>query len=100
MITRVQSGESLLQARKRLDQAIQARHAQAQQAPGRPHVAHGTDDLLTMREGALLARFDVTAAADPTEAFRKWVRRRALPVLRRGRVLLIRRCVVLAALVG
>jgi hypothetical protein len=98
--TRVQAGESLIEARQRLERALQARHATAQKPAGRLHVAHELQDLLTVSEGARLARFEVTAPGDPIGAFRKWLRREAIPVLRRGRILLIERRVLLAALRG
>jgi hypothetical protein len=53
-----------------------------------------------MEEGPRLLRFEVTAPGDPVEAFRKWLRRRAVPVLRRGRVLLVERQVLEAILRG
>jgi hypothetical protein len=59
----------------------------------------GIDDspFLTLEEGARLCRFDATAA-QPVLAFRKWLRRHAVPVVRRGRVLLVDRRVLLRAL--
>jgi len=53
---------------------------------------------LTVDEGARLLRFDVTAPGNPRECFRQYLRRHAVPVLRRGRVLLIDRRVLEATL--
>lgn len=78
--------------------------ATAQQAQGHSHVAghaceFGIRDspYLTVEEGARFCRFDVTAL-NPTVAFRKWLARQAVPVVRRGKVLLIERRVLEAVL--
>jgi hypothetical protein len=57
-------------------------------------------EYLTLDEGATLLRFDVTSPANPRKAFGKWLRRHAVPVLRRGRVLLVERRVLVAMLKG
>lgn len=53
---------------------------------------------LTVEEGAKLLRFDVTAPTDPEKNFRRYLHRHAIPVLRRGRVLLVDRRVLEATL--
>jgi hypothetical protein len=53
---------------------------------------------LTLDEGARLLRFDVTAPGRPRARFLAWLRREHVPVLRRGRVLLVERHVLDAAL--
>jgi hypothetical protein len=105
--TRPRTGESLLEARRRLERAImarqrlggtlQSRNPAPQHTPGALHVEH-QPHYLTTGEGARLARFDLTAPHNPRMAFRKWLRRWNIPVLRRGRVLLVDRRLVLAAL--
>lgn len=52
--------------------------------------------FLTLDEGARFCRFD--ACQDPVVAFRKWLRRNAVPVRKRGRKLLVERRVLLAAM--
>jgi hypothetical protein len=49
--------------------------------------------FLTLEEGARFCRFDATAA-DPADAFRKWLHRHSVPVVRRGRVVLVERRVL------
>jgi hypothetical protein len=44
---------------------------------------------LTVAEAARFCRFDT--CAEPREAFRKWARRQGLPMVRRGRMLLVDR---------
>jgi hypothetical protein len=46
---------------------------------------------LTIAEGARFLRFDVTAPSDPEGAFRRWLRRQAVPLRKRGRTILIER---------
>lgn len=53
--------------------------------------------FLTAEEAARYLRFDVTAA-DPVHAFRRWAARWAVPIRRRGRVLLVERRVLDSAL--
>lgn len=63
------------------------------------HVAadrHRPSDELTLEEGARLCRFDT--CQDPVQAFRKWLRRQGVPVVRRGRMLLVERRVLDAML--
>lgn len=52
---------------------------------------------LTMEEAARFCRFDATADK-PAVAFRRWLHRHAVPVVRRGRVLLVDRRVLEATL--
>lgn len=59
---------------------------------------HSRPEYLTLDEGAKLLRFDVTAPSDPRKNFRLYLHRHAIPVLRRGRVLLIDRRVLEATL--
>lgn len=98
MKTRVQAGERLLEARRRLERALQVSAAPAQQA-SRDLYVPDQPEYLTLAEGARLLRFDATAAS-PVPAFRKWLRREAVPVRRRGRVLLVERRELEAALRG
>ncbi len=55
-------------------------------------------EYLTIPELTRLLRFDVTAPAKPELACRQWLRRQAVPVLKRGRTLLIERRVIEALL--
>lgn len=55
-------------------------------------------DYLTLDEGARLLRFDVTAPRSMRQAFRHYLHRHAIPILRRGRVLLVERQILLATL--
>jgi hypothetical protein len=55
-------------------------------------------EFLTLGEGAELLRFTVTAPKEPVQAFREWLHRQAIPVLRRGRVILVERAVLLEML--
>ena len=68
--------------------------------PPRQTIAGPAPELLTLEEGARLCRFDVTAPAAPVNGFRKWLVRQGVPVLRRGRVLLVERRVLMAYLRG
>jgi len=43
---------------------------------------------LTLDEGARFCRFDQTAE-NPREAFRRWLHRHAVPIRKRGKVLLV-----------
>jgi hypothetical protein len=52
-------------------------------------------EFLTLGEGAELLRFTVTAPKEPVQAFREWLHRHAVPIVRRGRVLLVERRVLL-----
>jgi hypothetical protein len=52
--------------------------------------------FLTLEEGARHCRFDT--CLHPVVAFRQWLRRQGVPVVRRGRVLLIDRRVLDAVL--
>lgn len=51
-------------------------------------------EYLTLDEGARLLRFDQTAPKSVVRAFRQWLRRNGVPVLKRGRTLLIDRRVL------
>lgn len=55
-------------------------------------------EYLTLDEGAKLLRFDVTAPKCVREAFRQYLRGHAIPVKRRGRVILIEKRVLEATL--
>lgn len=75
--------------------------------PARPlHVAHqpvqvaAGSPYLTLAEGARHCRFDVTAPGDPVNAFRRWLHRDGVPLVRRGRVLLVERAVLDAFMAG
>lgn len=53
---------------------------------------------LTLDEGARFCRFDVTAPKNPLDAFRRWLHRQAVPVVRRGRTLLVEKALLEAML--
>lgn len=77
-----------------------------QQTQGHAHVVGAALEFgiadspyLTLDEGARFCRFDATAV-NPAVAFRKWLHRQAVPIVRRGRVLLVERRVLDAVLRG
>lgn len=99
MTTTVQPGETLLGARRRLDRRLQAGHAGAQQGQGARRGAVGAAQLgladspfLTLEEAARYLRFD--ACAFPVRACLKFLVRQAVPVVRRGRAVLVERRVL------
>jgi hypothetical protein len=99
-MTRPLPGESLLEARRRLDRELETLPAPAQEPQGDRHVARrpaqiGIADspFLTVAEAARFCRFDATAN-DPEDAFRQWARRQGLPIRRRGRFLMVERRVL------
>src|SRR4051812_49076576 len=104
LTTRPLPGESLLDARRRLE-GLEAATSPAQQPDRGVDVSDrlgkslGIADspFLTAEEAARYLRFDVTAA-DPVHAFRRWAARWAIPIRRRGRVLLVERRVLDLAL--
>jgi hypothetical protein len=53
---------------------------------------------LTVDEAARFCRFDATAPQSIAKSFRAWLHRQAVPIIRRGRVLLIEKRVLEAAL--
>jgi hypothetical protein len=53
---------------------------------------------LTLAEGAIRWRFTVTAPKEPVQALREWLARNAVPIKRRGRVILVETAVVDAML--
>ena len=55
-------------------------------------IGHPASPYLTLAEAADFCRFDT--CANPVIAFRKWCRRHHVPVVRRGRVLLVNRQVL------
>lgn len=57
-------------------------------------------EFLTIAELTRLLRFDATAPSKPEIACRQWLRRQAVPVLKRGRTLLVERRVIDAILRG
>jgi hypothetical protein len=81
-----------------------ARATNAQQAQGGLDAGHGLAQLdrgspfLTLAEGAAYCRFDTCVT--PTAAFRKWLHRQAVPIVRRGRMLLVERRVLDLVLKG
>jgi hypothetical protein len=95
-----------MDARRRLEGAGQARSTSAQESDRGAHVGDqlgqvGIPDspFLTLAEGARFVRFDASSKL-PSKAFRKWLRRHSVPVLRRGRVLLVERRILEAILRG
>lgn len=66
----------------------------APQAPGQFGIVDSP--FLTLAEGARYCRFD--DCLQPVVMFRKWLRRQGVPVVRRGRELLIDRRVLDAVL--
>jgi hypothetical protein len=58
--------------------------------------AAAASPFLTLGEAAIYLRFDV--CADPARSCRRWLHRHAVPVVRRGRALLIERRVLEAIL--
>ena len=102
MITRLRPGERLMDARRRLDQALEAGAPAAQQAQGDAHgrakVGLPDSPFLTMAEGARLARFD--GCKNPARAFQKWLVRKAAPVIAGRGKLLIDRDVLFSLLKG
>jgi hypothetical protein len=87
-------GESLMDARRRLDAAGKTGERQlvggvVQVPQGRVEVGLPDSPFLTLAEGARFARFD--DCADPVRAFYKWLSREAVPVRRRGRKVLVER---------
>lgn len=66
----------------------------APQAPGQFGIADSP--FLTLEEGARYCRFD--DCRRPVVCFRQWLRRQGIPVVRRGRGLLIDRRVLDAVL--
>jgi len=84
--TRPAPGESLLDARKRLDRVVQSRAAAPQQSARGLHVSH-EPQYLTLDELARRLRFDTTSKT-PRESCRQWAHRHAVPFVRRGRLLL------------
>lgn len=97
MTTTLLPGESLMDARRRLERerpALDARQGDAVGrviggAHGRLEVGLPDSPYLTLEEGARFARFD--DCADPVRAFYKWLGREAVPVRRRGRKVLVER---------
>lgn len=78
---------------------LKASRPAAQQAQGDSDVVHLPEYLL-LDEVARICRFDVTAPSRPSAAAWEWLRREAVPVLRRGRTLLVERRVLDAVLRG
>jgi hypothetical protein len=54
-----------------------------------PEIGIRDSPFLTLAEGARFCRFDATAPRHTTEVFRQWLRRHNVPLVRRGRVLLV-----------
>lgn len=86
------------------NRALQSVAPRVQQVRRPAHAANqasdvGIDDspFLTLEEGARLCRFDATSVT-PTIAFRKWLHRQGVPIVRRGRVLLVDRRVLMLKL--
>lgn len=90
-------GESLMDARRRLErEGATVNAGERQLVGGIVHVTQGRIEVglpdspfLTLEEGARYARFD--DCADPVRAFYKWLGREAVPVRRRGRKVLVER---------
>lgn len=77
--------------------ARKPRAAATEQPEGGAHVARERQYLL-LDDVVELLHFDRTAPLHARESCRKWLERQAVPVLRRGRVLLIERAVLAAKL--
>ena len=76
-----------------------------QQPGGHAHVVHQAAQIgipespyLTLDEGALFCRFD--GDKDPADAFRRWLRRHAVPIRRCGRKLLVEKRVLEVVMSG
>lgn len=99
-MTRLQPGETLMDARRRLEREGAAPNPSQRQLIGgvvqvpQGRVEAGLPDspFLTLEEGARFARFD--DCVNPVRAFYKWLGREAVPVRRRGRKVLIERRVL------
>lgn len=109
MTTRPRAGESLMDARRRLER--RGRQAGQVLAADAQHVERGADagdrgaqiglpdsPFLTMHEGARFARFD--DCQEPARAFRQWLGRKAVPVVRARGALLVERRVLELVLKG
>jgi hypothetical protein len=89
--------DRLLRAQKRTARPSAQEPPRAFRTPASEPL-HDGPQYLTTEEGARLLRFDATAPASAVVSFRQWLRREGVPVLRRGRVLLVERRELEAAL--
>lgn len=80
-----------------LDRPLERHDGPAHPALRAAYGAHPSP-YLTLAEGAIRYRFDVTAPRQPVQAFREWLARNAVPVKRRGRTILVEAAVIDAML--
>lgn len=87
-VTTLRPGESLIGARRRLDRSLKAQPASSQQPDRDPYIA-AERKYLTLDQGAALLCFDVTAPSRPRQHFLEFLKRNAIPMVRRGRTYLV-----------